>query len=161
MDCKNSILNYYNRYHGNRLFSMKVINLQNITSFLGFWLIIYLAYMLFYPFTIMTVESMTVINSPVQAWETMIYRVKYCKKVDVPTLVYRTFYWPDGIQMPSPAIMSTTTPWCKDVLVPIQTYNTMKPWFYNVRSNVELRINALRTEYINAETDMFEIITHK
>lgn len=161
MDCKNCIRYYNNRYHGDNIYNMKIINLQNITTVLWLALMAYIAYTLFYHIKTMTVESMTVINSPVQAGETMLYKMKYCKYTDVPTIVYRTFYWPNGYIAPSPSIMSTTTPWCKESVMPIQTYTTMPPWLYYIRSNVEFKISAFRTEYINAESDMFEIIPHK
>ena len=72
---------------------------------------IYLAYILFFPFKIMDIHSMTVMNSPIKAGDTILYLVDYCKYTDAPTTVYRTFHRiPDDFQIPNPVIMSTTTP---------------------------------------------------
>lgn len=127
-----------------------------VTFFLALALLVYLAYMLFWPFNPLTINSVKV-PEKVSAKQTLLYDFNYCKNVDLGAVVYRQLVGDNGVIVPFPAVTSVTRPGCHTTKIPLQMVPNTPPGKYYLRGDLVYKMNALRDVHVRYQTPTFEV----
>jgi len=123
------------------------------------FLVVYVAYLLFYPFPTITISEATVLTKEVKAGGNILYKVTYCKYTDSPATVYRTFHLIDeSVSVPTPAVQTISKLGCNVVQIPLATFETMPKGEYYLYVDIEIKKNPIRIIHTTFETDTFEVI---
>ena len=117
-----------------------------ITAFVG---MLYIASLMFYPPTLLKINS-AVANTPIiKAGDKFYYTIDYCRYFDGSARVSRTFHRNDESAVEiTPEVETITNKGCAKVKIPLQTYPTMEKGDYFLLVDIELSPNGIRTEHI-------------
>lgn len=118
----------------------------------------YVAYLLFYPFSVLDVNATSVITLSVPRGGTMYYLVDYCRYSEAPAIVYRSIHTTDETSIATfPAVASVAIPGCHKTRVPLQIdLNTATGTYYLI-ADVRFHVNAIRDIDVVFKTDKFLI----
>jgi len=120
--------------------------------------VIYLGYLMIYPFKTLEVYSAVAINEP-KAGEVLLYEVDYCKYTTAPTIVYRTLRSVDEKSMiPFPAVDTITSTGCKKTSIPLQLLDTVPAGKYYLNINITFKVNAFREINYQFKTKPFNVL---
>lgn len=138
----------------------KIEVLTRLTVGLGAILMLWVAYMLWWPAKTLEVHNAPlpiVSNTTLHNKEMVTYRYDYCKYYDTPLSIEKDFV--DGIIFKTdPIYYSTLEKGCHTQDVSVGIPDTLPTGRYKIRINLQVRINQLRTDTIVVETQYFNVI---
>jgi hypothetical protein len=133
------------------------------TLVLGFGLMAWIAFMLFFP-----VKTLEVNNQPMpitnqhefEAGDVIWYRYDYCKYYDVPLSITKQFV--DGIIFTTDSTygVSNLQVGCHVKEVGVVVPQTLPAGTYRIRIITVIAVNRLRNETVVYETVPFKVVTH-
>lgn len=117
-----------------------------IITFVG---ILYISSLMFYPPTLLEINS-AVANTPtIKAGDKFYYTIDYCRYFDGSARVSRTFHRNDESAVEiTPEVQTITSKGCAKVKIPLQTSPTMEKGDYFLLVDIEISPNGLRTEHV-------------
>lgn len=122
----------------------------------GLALIIYVGYLLFYPFNPLTINSIKVMTPTVRAGSAMIYRISTCKNTqDTPT-IYRKIVGTMG-SAALPAVQGVVSPGCSVTNAFVVIPSGTPPGSYTLYTEVVYHVNALRDIHVFWHIGPFQV----
>jgi len=120
--------------------------------------VIYLGYLMIYPFKTLEVYSAVATNEP-KAGEVLLYEVDYCKYTPAPAIVYRTIRSVDEKSIiPFPSVDTITDIGCKKTSIPLELLDTIPAGEYYLSVNLSFKVNAFREINYQFRTEPFNIL---
>lgn len=128
-----------------------------ITLGLSFFLVLVVGFWLLYPYNplVITKSPMPVFPHKVRAGESIMLQVDYCKNVDLPTSVSRSFV--DEIIYVAPSITTNNPVGCHSIKANVSIPEGLPPQMYKIVQRYHYHVNPIRTVEIVSESEMFEI----
>lgn len=135
--------------------------LSFFTLILGFVLLAWVNYSLFWPIKTLTVagsdKPIPVLTTSVFPGQPLSYELDYCKYTNLAATVHRTFI--DGQIITLQDTVGQLPMGCHKTMVKTAVVpETINPGRYYLDVNVEYRINILRTEYTHYRTEYFVVL---
>lgn len=129
-----------------------------LTILVAIGLILYAAYLLFYPFKpfVLNTTPTKVLTKQVVAGNDLIYEVDYCRSGNSPAEVSRTVVGPTMI--PTPVVGTITQPGCRKTQIHLPIPEGSTPGKYHLDVSAEFNPNPLRKIIVKFSTEEFEII---
>lgn len=129
-----------------------------ITFTAGLIIIIYSAYLFFWPQHPLVVKSVAVITPVVKSPGSLTYRINVCKNTSLTPIVYRKIVQ-DNVGAVVPPSQGVATRGCRTTDVSIQVPAGIKPGdHYVLYSDITYHINALRDVHVFWHSQKFTII---
>ncbi len=137
----------------------KIIDtLSLLTVFGSFIFSLFIAFWLTYPYKPLEVNGdAQVLQKEVKAGETLIYRLDFCKNMDLPVTINRRFV--DGLVYTLPEFSTHNNKvGCKvqDILLDVPV--TLPEGTYHFHTEFSYKVNPIRTVTILVESNEFDII---
>ncbi|OPZ94158.1 MAG: hypothetical protein BWY74_00776 [Firmicutes bacterium ADurb.Bin419] len=146
-----------------RKFLDKLLHIEVLTRLtvgLGIILMLWVAYLLFWP-----VKTLVVYNAPLpivgsttlKGGEMVTYHYDYCKYYNTPLSIEKDFV--DGIIFKTdPIYYATLEKGCHKQDVSVKIPETLPTGIYKIRINLQVRVNQLRIDNVVIETQEFSVI---
>lgn len=133
-------------------YSLSVATIISAAALMG-----YLYYLAFFPFNAATIESPSEVLTPiVKTGEYLVITTKYCKYIDIPATVSRSFT--NGVVISLPETTSNVPLGCGTVTRRFLVPPEILPGKYRLDSNFYYRLNIFQIQIIHATTKEFEVI---
>lgn len=118
--------------------------------------ILYFFYLLFYPFTPLTIKSVSVTTPTVQQGQTAIYRISSCKNTMDTPVVYKKIVSPTTAEALTTS-QGVVSPGCSTKDVPFHILSGTPPGKYYLYTEVTYQVNAVRDIHIYWKAGPFEV----
>lgn len=140
------------------MITRKLVYLFGIVSiYLGFAILTYIFYLLFYPFQTVTIrQPIPVITKTVKQGDDIIYAPYYCRYFQGSGRVYRTIVGKEFI--PTATVDTVTQLGCSTVKIHLATPRNIEPGTYHIQIVAEFQVNPLRIIHVSYYSENFEII---
>lgn len=136
-------------------------NIWNRLSYIGLFLslavLLYVIYLLSWPFKTTVIYDDTEVLTPiVKAGETMQYTVHYCKYINKEAIVYRTIV--DNFIVDLAAEQTNLPMGCNVKIISIDIPEFIPAGIYYINSRVVFEVNSLRDITIEYKSGTFQVI---
>lgn len=139
--------------------SVTLLNAMGYLMFgCGLGLIIYVSYLLLYPFMPLTLNGPVTIETPVvKAGSALVYQISACKHTpDTPT-IYKKIVSAQYSE-PYPAVQGVVVPGCTTTKVPLAIQTGTPPGKYMLYTEVVYHVNALRDIHVFWQAGPFQVV---
>lgn len=124
-------------------------------------ILVYIYYLLFMPIKVIvpTTQPYPVTDTTVQRGKTLTYIADYCKFIDAPAEVTRSFS--DGLSFATPQTTTNLPNGCHKQQVTIEVPKSIPPGTYRLDIQLDYHLNPLRTASYHFKTVDFSVIRNE
>lgn len=134
--------------------------LSVVTLLAGVGLLVYLFYLLFYPFTPLVVHSFIVTSKTVKPGEPIYYKVDFCRNTDIASIAYRSLVSTSnrGYTIALPIVSGNTKVGCRVSTNFLQIPLGTPLGTYYLQGDTTFPVNYFRTIRVHYKTNVFEVV---
>lgn len=137
----------------------KIFNcLSFLTILVAFLFIALFTFWKIYPYEPMVINKrpLNVTTKEVSRGDTLIYKLDYCKNIDLPVEIRRRFV--DGVIYSMPDISANTKKGCRVLDIALNIPEKLPTGEYILTVTYIYQVNPIRTIEVNTHTEKFKVI---